>query len=591
MRKTLSASAALFVIYAISGTAIIFASTGTGHSLATITGTVNDSKGNPLAGAVVSLLKEGADEIVKEVRSGSNGTFSARVPAGRYDLRATASGFSDVVFSSVDVKSSAELVYKFNLIAAGSGRTAPEKRRDRDDQKWVLTGSRNRKSIFQAQEGQDSAVAQVDQNNSDTVGETVLPTDEVATTTDSDRSTAGIRSQGIVETYSAFSANPAAPHFAGVNFAFAKPATQNLDLIVVGQTGVGLGAPQRLEIISKYRVNDRHTVTLSGGGMLVNTLQPARPTVSNGNNHLGQISMRAVDEWVVRDGIVLLIGLDYSRFTGAKNGRSFTPRFGVQYDANARTRLKAAYSQAGEIANAQSIGSFEGTSFAFKQPTSAPIAIVDGRSIMEKSRRLEFGVERVLDNESAVEATAFFDTTSGRGVGIMNAPASAFTADMSNSLLGIANQQGSAQGMRVVYTRRINRVISAAGGYSVGRGQSLSSAAVTNPASLFENRYFQTGSLQMDATLNSGTHVRTVFKFSPKATVFAIDPFAGRLAVYDPSLSIMVTQELPTFGLPIRAEALVDARNLFDWQIAVDDNSLSIFSPRRSLRGGIAVRF
>ena len=62
---------------------------------------------------------------------------------------------------------------------------------------------------------------------------------------------------------------------------------------------------------------------------------------------------------------------------------------------------------------------------------------------------------------------------------------------------------------------------------------------------LSRRREIQRLVLQMDATLNSGTHVRTVFKFSPKATVFAIDPFAGRLAVYDPSLSIMVTQELP----------------------------------------------
>ena len=36
-------------------------------------------------------------------------------------------------------------------------------------------------------------------------------------------------------------------------------------------------------------------------------------------------------------------------------------------------------------------------------------------------------------------------------------------------------------------------------------------------------------------------------RFSPNATVFAIDPFAGRLGVYDPSLSIQVTQDLRGF--------------------------------------------
>ena len=113
------------------------------------------------------------------------------------------------------------------------------------------------------------------------------------------------------------------------------------------------------------------------------------------------------------------------------------------------------------------------------------------------------------------------------------------------------------------------------------------------PSSILSNSFFQTGAIQLNANWDTGTHVRTVFRFSPAATVFAIDPFAGRLAVYDPSLSIVVAQDLPTFGLPIRAEALIDARNLLDVQTSVEDGEtvLSLFSTRRSIRGGIAVRF
>jgi hypothetical protein len=75
--------------------------------------------------------------------------------------------------------------------------------------------------------------------------------------------------------------------------------------------------------------------------------------------------------------------------------------------------------------------------------------------------------------------------------------------------------------------------------------------------------------------------------------VFAIDPFAGRLGVYDPSLSIQVTQELPSFGLPVRAEAVLDARNLLDAQVSAENGDALIFvgNSRRSVRGGIAVRF
>ena len=114
------------------------------------------------------------------------------------------------------------------------------------------------------------------------------------------------------------------------------------------------------------------------------------------------------------------------------------------------------------------------------------------------------------------------------------------------------------------------------------------------PDQLFQNSFFQTAAASLDASVGDGTRVRTVLRFSPRASVFAIDPFAGRLAVYDPSLSILVTQELPNFGLPLRAQATIDARNLLGVLTGVEDsdgNQLTLGALRRSLRGGISVRF
>ena len=308
---------------------------------------------------------------------------------------------------------------------------------------------------------------------------------------------------------------------------------------------------------------------------------------------LGQMSVRAVDEWIVRDGVVVVLGLDYSRFLGAGNGASISPRLGIQFDANARTRVKASFAPGGTESMLQSSASFEGGDVLFKQPMAQPIAFVGGRAVMGQSRRLEFGVERVLDNRSSVEATAFLDMTSGRGVGLMATPLSAFSGENAAAMLSVTNQEGSARGMRVVYSRRLNRVWSASAGYSFGRGQTLSPQGITNPSELFSNSFFQTGALQVAGDWSTGTHVQTVFRFSPQATVFAIDPFAGRLAVYDPSLSIQVTQDLPTFGLPVRAQAVIDARNLLDFQSRTSNGEtvLEVCPTGRSVRGGISVRF
>jgi len=58
-------------------------------------------------------------------------------------------------------------------------------------------------------------------------------------------------------------------------------------------------------------------------------------------------------------------------------------------------------------------------------------------------------------------------------------------------------------------------------------------------------------------------------------------------------LSIQVTQELPTFGLPLRAEAVIDARNLLDAQSMTDNGEIltQVSTNRRSVRGGICLRF
>jgi hypothetical protein len=173
----------------------------------------------------------------------------------------------------------------------------------------------------------------------------------------------------------------------------------------------------------------------------------------------------------------------------------------------------------------------------------------------------------------------------------MNLPVNALGADDFSEF--VANQQGRASGLRVVYTRRLNGIFSTSAGYSFGSGQKLSESAITNPAEAFENDVFQSVFGQVDANLRTGTHVRTIFRLSPQATVFAIDPFQGRLAIYDPGLSVMVTQSLPNLGLPFRAEAILDARNLFDFQtgVAGEDGTLRINSQQRMLRGGILVRF
>lgn len=556
-------------------------------SLATITGAVLDNNGNPVAGALVSLLRDGATKIAKQTRTDAAGRFSARIMPGRYGIRAIAEGFNEVVFAAVEVRASQELVYRFNLEPIGSGKTLPERRKDRDDVKWTLRSAQTRRSIFQAQEGEDADIQAALGNDATADPETVA---EAAPAADVVIQNSQPKVQGVVETY--FAGNSFGRSYPGLNFAVATSPRERVELIFAGQTTGGNG-PERFEAVSHIR-GDRHRVGVSFGAIKFGA--PVWISTRDDQarqNQFGQVSVRAIDEWIVRDGIVVVLGLDYSRFIGAGGAHSISPRIGVQYDANARTRLKAAYAPGGDENTLQSIAAFEDSQIAFRDSEKRPVAYIDGRAVMDRSHRLEFGVERVLNNNSNLEGTAFFDTTMGRGVGLLSTPMTAFSGTTGEAFINVANQQGAARGMRLVYTRRLSRMWTASGGYSFGRGQRLAAGEISQPAEIFESGFFQTAAFQLGADLGNGTNIRTVLRFSPNATVFAIDPFAGRLAVYDPSLSVQVTQELPSFGLPLRAEAVIDARNLLDIQPSTENGEVltQLSTGRRSVRGGISLRF
>src|SRR5262245_33020790 len=191
------------------------------RGLATITGTVRDNKGTPLAGALIQLIREGAKQAIKQTYTAADGSFSARIPAGKYSLRAIAEGFSEVLFESVQVSPSAEIAYRFNLEPANSPKTLVNQRSDKDNVKWILRSAQSRRSIFQANEGDDATIAAAERANEATAETTSATVDE--------RGRA--RMQGIAETYFASSAGPFASSYEGVNFALALPASERIDFI------------------------------------------------------------------------------------------------------------------------------------------------------------------------------------------------------------------------------------------------------------------------------------------------------------------------------------------------------------------------
>lgn len=571
--KIISPLIAVVVVVGLFGlstaqAATLSSSTNKVSALATIRGVVADQGGSPIANATVAIFRPGTIKVLKEVRSASNGKFLARVLPGSYTILAVAQGYNSVTLEEVEIGRSGDFNYGFKLERAGSGNTLPEKREDRSNTKWLIRSAQNSRAIYQNSEGHSP----VDERDAEETLEVAAQTEDEG----------GRRGQSVVETYFGGSS---AGGFRGINYATLIPVGDKTDVIIAAQAGIGGGAPQSIESQVTYRPNSLHQLRFRSSFGNLGSIRVAENEAS-----LGQFAFQALDEWRVREGVILVYGVDYSRLTGAGSAELLSPRLGLQFDVDSRTRFRAAYTTRTDERTWANAIELENASIVFRDPVAIEdIAIENEKPLMNKSRRLEFGVERVLDKNSSIEANVFFDTVSGRGIGFISSP----FEGTENFTENIAEQQGDARGFRVVYSRRINGLFSTSAGYSFGNGQSVSASAFSESGTPFEGGGFHTFFGRFEADLRSGTNVTTIFRLSPRATVFAIDPFQGRLAIYDPSLSVMLTQILPNLGLPFQAEATVDARNLFDLQPRANDGEagLRLNSQGRILRGGILVRF
>ncbi|HVF29422.1 MAG TPA: carboxypeptidase regulatory-like domain-containing protein, partial [Pyrinomonadaceae bacterium] len=402
-------------------------------NLGVIKGMVRDDGGTPIADATVAIFRAGTSRVLKQVRSATDGSFITRILPGTYTIFAVAQGYNPITLADVQVTGATQLTYGFKLERAGAGNTLPEKRLDRNSPKWVIRSAQTTRSIYQNTEG-------------DTPGEGRVTVEETALFADLNEG-GKRRGQSVVETYFGGSDNGA---HAGVNFATLLPVSDDVDVVLAGQTGFGRNAPQRFEVQTKFRPVDDHQVRING------SIASLGSFVSGGEEKsVGQFSFQASDEWKVREGIIVVLGVDYARFIGGSDDQSISPRIGFQFDLGAKTRFRSAYTTHTEERTWSKAIELEDSHVTFRDPVAIEDLVIEGgKPRMNKSNRLEFGIERVLDNSSSIEANAFVDTSLGRGIGMMSMPfSSAANGDFTEF---VGNQQGGARGFRLVYSRRLS---------------------------------------------------------------------------------------------------------------------------------------
>jgi hypothetical protein len=565
-----------FTIWAIVAIgAIAYASVPASAAVArgSIRGCIVDGVGNPLVGAAVLVLTESeeskSDKVVKRANTDNEGKFIASgISPGRYRVKAAADGFKPVELAA-EVRSNKVTV--FDSIYLRRVNTLAEEASLNKNSKYAARGAQS--TIFHY----DGAKKTPAETSGD---ETVALTDRTP------------EIHGAVNTFAqttAGSSNSAqANSFIGANFAVSEQIGKDANLVISGQAGYGDGAPQRLEALTTAHAGDRHRFAIAlGYGRFTFSRHAGLPK-------LGQFSVSATDTWQVSGPVLVVYGLEVARFSEGSSGTSVLPKLGLAVDATPRTRLYASLTP-GSSSDVQSKVNLESGEIEFAEPKPVVVSSRPGASpepVLDRSYRLQFGGEQILSEKSSVEVMAFLDTVSGHGVGLLAIPNENEQAD---PVLRTAEQSGRSRGIRIVYHHRLNKVIDGSVGYAFGEGQRLDPRGITEPANLFSNGLFHVFSARINANfVATGTKISTVLRLAPEQAVFAIDPFQGQLATYDPNLSLSLAQELPSVSfIPGQWEAVVDLRNLLDQQASIADDRQELVASRfhRLVRIGLALRF
>lgn len=537
-------------------------------SLGVIRGVVQDNSGRPISGAVITVFKEGAQRALKHIQADSDGTFSSKFLPGTYSLVAVATGFSASSSDSVKVSRSEEVIYRFNLEPLGSGKTISERRRDRSDSKWAIRAAQNRRSIFQLTD--DTAVTVADighiqpESRHGLFGS--IPSSIRRKGSALEISGGGLTSGGI----------------GGINFATLYSLSEQGDVLFTGQYSKGTIVQSRFETIFHTNHTDRHSTTIKTGLFQSSGI---------GADRIGfnQFNLSLIDEQKVSKDLVLIFGFDYAYSSGVSGQQFFSPRFGVKYDVNENTRLRTGiYSISLDEFGWEKSISLDGNPINLMIPVQSASA---ARSVFapQRSNRFDFGIEGMVDRQSTLEGTVYLDFSGNQEISFLG-----FPLDPGQSREISASHSGDSVGARLVYSRRLGSSLQLSGGYSVGIAPTLKSMVFDGLGDLeVANRGFHSVFAQISADLGTDTNLRTVIRLSPKATVFSIDPFLGSVTIYDPGVSFVLTRLLPNMGLPIKAEASIDARNVFDQSAEAlsDELRVRFASHRRMVRGGILLRF
>jgi hypothetical protein len=512
-----------------------------------IRGQVGDSRGAPLAGALVSVHSPQLPAGDQFAFTDTRGRFSIpELKAGEYLVRVTKSAFLPVVVSGVRLMPGGGEVLSINLQTAIDFVRQGVRRGTIEDSKQVLRSSPSTRPVLR-HNGNDGS----EREGLDAPGGDAEPS-------------------GYFQVYSSALVAADGPADAvGSQFSLTLPINAGARVRLEGQYTESPDQPRGVGATYEFSSRPRQRSSLA-----VNLRQGAYFSGADSGPGQREVAVEYIEQIQWSDRVVFQVGATAGRTEGVSDRNYMRPELGAAWILRPQTTVRATYSRRSPTNDHDPIRGREFFDRAVYIPPE-----------LEHFSHLELGLTEVLSGAFQVSAGAFRDEL-GTQAFLIDAE------DGTRAFLIVDGRNMPTTGVRVVLDGAFD-------GFDASLGYTYASAFgfdrnVDSPEDL-RSAASRQGFHVVTARVNSRveltqTEITAVYRWAPGYSLAPVDPYQLFAEYNDPTLSLTVAQDLPSGGvLPGRVQAVLDARNVFE--PAFGSHRTVHAGHPRILKGGLHFKF
>ena len=545
--------------------------TAVGATPGSISGYVRNSAGVAQMGATVELLGTAGQGQVVYTDAKGFFTLSGLLP-GSYDVRVSAASFLPALREDVALAAGASKVLNITLNTLFEAvRMLPTLKRDNEDDswKWTLRSNSNR-PILRFDDG-SPVIVETAADDKGTTGSLAFM--------------AGGSSQGY---------GSAADLGTAFNVEHSLFHTSTIGL--EGNLGYGTGIPDGVVRASYRRPgNEGWTPEIA---LIVRRF--ATPDAVPHRGALEAVAITYSDGFSIGDLLDFQFGSEGQNIQFLGHGATaFRPSAVADWHLTSNTILE--YRYATSEPNTRASKGFDSAPADLSE-TGPRMTMVDGQPLLENAHHHEISLSQRAGNNK-LQVAYFRDRIKDPallGVGDVGWSTEDILPDIYSGTFSFNGGALEAQGVRLVFQRRISDTVTATLDYAYGGVLELEQPNLdwNVVRSSLQHGWRHSAALRLNGSF-PGCKTRWIASYrytSGDNTLTGVDLFNASAGQTDPFFNLFVRQPLPRMRfMPANMEALVDLRNLLAQGyvpvIGPDGKTVYLMQSARSVRGGVAFTF